>query len=386
MRITFVMPFLSLEGGSRVVATYAQGLVGRGHHVTVVSCGSRPWPLSRRLKFRIKRALRGELGPDRPPTHFEQLRDIHRTIAGPGPIRPRHVPAADVIVATWWETAEWVAAMPASKGRKLHLIQHDERVFTSDAATRQRVEATWRLPGFARIAVAGWLRELGRREFGVDCTLINNAVDTELFDAPLRQRSASFAVALMYQRRPFKGTDVSLKAVELARRQVPALRLRAFGPHEEVAELPLPADASLAVAPPQPEIAALYRSCDAYLFGSRCEGFGLPILEAMACRTPVIGTPTGAAPELLAGGGGRLVRMEDPQSMADAIAELATMPPEQWLRMSEIAYATAREHTWARAVEQFETVLAGLIPGAGLAGSPVPAPPALSPQRGQVGG
>jgi len=44
----------------------------------------------------------------------------------------------------------------------------------------------------------------------------------------------------------------------------------------------------------------------------------LPILEAMACRTPVIGTPAGPAPELLGAGGGILVRPEDPADMAMA--------------------------------------------------------------------
>ena len=62
-----------------------------------------------------------------------------------------------------------------------------------------------------------------------------------------------------------------------------------------------------------------------WLFGAREEGFELPILEAMACRTPVLGTPAGAALELLVDGAGILVPREDPDAMARAIVEVCQM-------------------------------------------------------------
>ena len=363
------------------MATYAEGLARRGHDVTVVSCRRRPQRLKYRVKDWMLRAAHGKFRSSRPPTHFDHLSHLHRQVRGAGPIRARDLPDADVIVATWWETAEWVSVLPPSKGVHVHLIQHDERIFSTDPAKRERAAATWRLPRFTRVVVAEWLRELGRREFGVESTLVNNAVDTSLFSAPPRERREPPVLGLMYHARDFKGTDISLKAFELASAKLPQLRLKAFGPEPEMRHMPLPPGASLDVLPPQLRIAAFYRSCDAYLFGSRCEGFGLPILEAMACRTPVIGTPTGAAPELIAEGGGILVAMEDPRSMAEAIIRLATMPPQQWKAMSDAAFATARKHSWERATDEFEAVLnaasrrtAGGAASDVQAASPVPRP------------
>lgn len=54
-------------------------------------------------------------------------------------------------------------------------------------------------------------------------------------------------------------------------------------------------DASLTPA----QMAALYRSCDCFAFPYRGEGFGIPILEAMACGLPVIVTKGGAADDFL---------------------------------------------------------------------------------------
>ncbi len=367
MRVTFVLPFTSVEGGSRVVATYAERLWRRGHEVKVVSCGRRPQRFKYRMKDWLTRALNGQFTTPRAPTHFDHVPHLHRQISGPGPILPSHVPDADVIVATWWETAEWVSRLPASKGARVHLIQHDERIFSSDPEKRERAAATWRLPGFTRIVVAGWLAELGQREFNAPTTLVNNAVDTTLFQAPPRQKGNPPTFGLMYHARDFKGTDISLQAFEIACRRIPGLRLKAFGPEPEMPHMPLPPGTTLQVMPPQRDIAALYRSCDAYLFGSRCEGFGLPILEAMACRTPVIGTPTGAAPELIAEGGGLLVAMENPDSMAEAIERVATMSPDEWRLMSDAAHATAQKHCWERATDEFEAALvavAGVRPSA----------------------
>jgi hypothetical protein len=63
------------------------------------------------------------------------------------------VPDADIIIATWWETAEWVARLSARKGAKVYFIQHDERFVHMP---QDRVEKTWALP-FYRITIAtGW--------------------------------------------------------------------------------------------------------------------------------------------------------------------------------------------------------------------------------------
>jgi len=151
--------------------------------------------------------------------------------------------------------------------------------------------------------------------------------------------------------------NVALEAFALAAKQSPELRLLAFGEHGPIPELPLPAHTEYYARPPQDRLRELYARCDAWLFSSRTEGFGMPILEAMACRTPVIGTPAGAAPELLEHGGGMLVAADNPREMAAAIQHVAKLENDAWLRMSDRAYETAICYDWETAAVQFETAL-----------------------------
>ena len=109
--------------------------------------------------------------------------------------------------------------------------------------------------------------------------------------------------------------------------------------------------------PTQQRKREIYASCDAWLFASRSEGYGLPILEAMACKTPVIGTPAGAAPELLASGGGVLVKPENPEDMASAIINMNQLQEHRWKIISEAAHATAKRHTWDVGARRFEDVV-----------------------------
>jgi glycosyltransferase involved in cell wall biosynthesis len=139
---------------------------------------------------------------------------------------------------------------------------------------------------------------------------------------------------------------------------LPHLDVHTFGEVPANEESPLPAGIEVEIRPSQSRIVQIYASCDAWLFPSKCEGFGMPVLEAMACRTPVIGTPTGIAPEAIGdGGGGILVPMADAEAMADAIVRIAEMDEVSWRGLSDAALATAGRFRWDSSALEFEGCL-----------------------------
>ena len=353
MKITFVLAIADLSGGVRVVSIYADRLKRRGHEVTIVV---RP-PRAPTFREKARSALTGRALPAAArmgPSHLDALDVKARYIDAHRPVTVDDVPDADVIVATWWETAEWIESFPPSKGAKAYFIQHYEVHANQPVA---RVDRTWRLP-MHKITISRWLSDLARDHFGDgDVSLVPNAVDLNQFQSPPRGKQPAPTVGLMYSLVGFKGCEVGLKAFDLASRVVPRLKLVAFGNRNPTPELPLPPGAQFIQQPAQDSLKDIYGQCDAWLFSSRSEGFGLPLLEAMACRTPVIATPAGAAPEVCAGGGGILVPLDDPGAMARAIERVAAMPEAEWRCMSDKAYVTATQYTWDDATDRFEAAL-----------------------------
>jgi len=351
MRITFILPFAGTAGGTRVVATYAQRLRRRGHEVVVVSTPRR----DPGLRAKLRSLVRGSgWFNSRGASHFDHVGVDHRIIDRFRPMTDDDLPDADVIIATWWETAEWVAKLSDRKGAKAYFIQHDETQLSKDT---DHVIATWKLP-MQKVTIAQWLVDLGKQRCpGEEIALVPNSVDLNQFNAPPRGKQHDPTVGVMYSQAAFKGCDIALRAYEIAKSQISNLKLVAFGAQEPNATLPLPDGARYVKDPPQDEIRGIYADCDAWLFASRSEGFGLPILEAMACRTPVIATPAGAAPELVSQGGGVLVSTEDSNAMAQAIVKVCAMSDSDWRAMSEIAYRTASSYTWDDATDRFEAFL-----------------------------
>jgi len=353
MRITFILPQPGLSGGIRVIAIYAERLRRKGHDVLLVHPPNYQPPLTQR----VRSVMRGEGWPRIPyvyPSHLDGLDVPKKMLDRWRPVVPDDLPDADVVVATWWETAEWVAALPARKGAKAYFIQHYE---VHDSQPIARVKSTWSL-SMHKIVVAQWLADIARDEFGDgDVALVPNSVDSELFTAEPRGKQPNPTVGFMHAVVPWKGTDLVVDAVRIAREGGLPVQCKTFGMHAPDRSNPIPDGAEFTLLPTQEALRNIYASCDAWIVASRSEGFGLPILEAMACRTPVIATPAGAAPELIANGGGMLVPHESPQAIADAIRAFAEMSAESWQSMSEAALSTARAYTWADATNRFEDAL-----------------------------
>jgi alpha-1,3-rhamnosyl/mannosyltransferase len=93
-------------------------------------------------------------------------------------------------------------------------------------------------------------------------------------------------------------------------------------------------------------LATLYADAEALVYPSRYEGFGLPVLEAMACGTPVIAARAGAIPEVL-GDAGILVNPDDDGELALAIACMIT-EPDRAKRLRDSGRERARLFTWDR--------------------------------------
>lgn len=356
MKITFVISNANLSGGVRAISIYAEKLKALGHEVTVVS---RPRPMPS-LKKSIKSLLTGKGWPEKPnrKTHFDHATIHHHVIDAWRPMCDADIPDGDVVIATWWETAEWVSKLSDSKGTKFYFVQHHETVFNNQP--NERVQATYRLPNLQKICCAKWIVDVMREEYGeTDVLHVPYGVDHGIFDAPARSKQAQPTVGVMYSAAHFKGCDISLQAFKLASEKLPGLTLKTFGAVPVSNSLPLPeTHVSFVLRPSQQSIRDIYASCDAWLFASRCEGFGLPVLEAMACRTPVIATPTGAGPEVVVNGvNGFMIPHENPQTMADAIVKIGSLPADGWRAMSEAAYRTSLEYDWDRSARLFESAL-----------------------------
>jgi len=345
MRITFLLPSDNLTGGNRVVAIYAQHLVARGHQVLVVTCAPDRMNLRNKVRALLRnnwQQLRNNAAPQ--PGHIALSGITHKVLERPRAITSSDVPDADIIIATWWETAVWMHTMPACKGRKVHLIQGYEVL--PGQKTIDKVHAALQLPNL-KIAISSDLKQTIEEKLGnLGITVIPNAVDPTQFNAPPRSKQYPPTVGFVYAIAHFKGADVCIRACEMARQQIPELKVVAFGADKPSTEVPLPKDTEFHYRPEQANLKKIYSACDIWLFGSRLDSFGLPILEAMACRTPVIAVPIGAATDLLGDGTGVLVAKESYVEMAAAIVAMCRQSANEWQERSDRAYRKAHSYSW----------------------------------------
>lgn len=103
---------------------------------------------------------------------------------------------------------------------------------------------------------------------------------------------------------------------------------------------------------------ALYSGASCFAYPSLYEGFGLPVIEALACGVPVVTSNTTSLPEV-AGSSALLVDPQNIDQIGDAILELLEHPAKA-RELSESGIQRASQFTWAECARRTESLLISL--------------------------
>ncbi len=346
----------SAAGGDRVISIYARYLKQHGHSVEIVGLAT-PRPS---FKQSIKNLYRGKRREPSPTLHFENAGINVRLVKNSDSVTDDNIPDADVVIGTYWLTAEWVAQLNPSKGVKAYFVQANESKFPG--VDIDRVKDTYRKP-LKKITISKEIDDLMRNEFDdAPVALIHNSVDHQQFYAQPRAKNAIPTVGFIYHNSSLKGVDTTLKAIEAIRDKIPNLKIVSFGACVPDKTLPLPAGCDFQFHPQQNDIRKFYARCDVWLSASRYEGFGLPLLESMACRCPVVTTNVGAAQDLVTDGvQGYIVPIDDSEALAEKALKVLTVSDDDWQKMSDNAHETATRYNWDDAGALFEAALFKIV-------------------------
>jgi len=398
VRILFaadVSPIDEGSGAERVLQEHARRLAGRGHDVRVLhreesrNPVDRAWEGCRLFRYRT---LRGGAGPFVASTLLRGGRALRRALSGWAPhVIDLHQPYTGLPLLASWPGARPPLVYTFHSPSPAEYVRQPE---VRDALATGGVRAWWhrrvqqaairrvegavvgRADGIVVLSdyMAGQLRRWHPRTRDIEVERIPGGADTDRF-RPAADRAAvrrSWSVGpgtrllvTVRNLEPRAGVVELLEATaRLARRRDDFLLLMAGeGPlrdrlQERIRDLDVADRVRLLGFVAAARLPGLSQAADLYIQpDTELQGFGLPVVEALACGTPVLATPVGGARETLSGlGRAFLLEGTDPEAMAagiDALLERRDLLEER-SRYREFA---VEGFGWDRVVDRLEDYL-----------------------------
>ncbi len=355
MNITFILPGHGKNpvGGFKVVYEYANRLLKRGHSITIVHPAilDTDTPIIAYPK-KLARYIQRAIDKSYLPRAWFDIEQQVEMLWVPS-LHQRHIPNADVIIATAWQTAEWVATYPNAKGLKYYLIQDVE----DWSGELSRVMRTWTLP-LKKIVISKWLQNTAK-ELGQDSIYIPNGLDFALFNidndiAGRKNRS----VMMLNHTMERKGIADGLAALDIVRQVHPDIKVTMFG-------IPkgnhLQEWVTYYQNPSQRLLRELYNNTSVFLAPSRLEGWGLTASEAMMCGAAVVGTDIGGHREFMEDGVTALLAPpKDPSALANRLLQLF-YDEDLRINIASNGNKFIQQFTWTSACDKLERALAQAV-------------------------
>ena len=341
MKITFLLnQYKRISGGNRALFEYANRLKRRGHSVRWFVL-TKPiklyrvdqWPKIFKRKVTV-------LSPDvidwldnKIPIEILSVNDASL------------IPDADILVATAWQTANFSASLPLSKGEKFYFIQHHESLWAKDKSKAQK---TYHLP-LKKIVISTWLKEILKTDYQQDAEALVTPVNEFTFYKEKNNDEINSRVCIMHHDYDWKGYKDAIKAVKKVRAENCEIELVVFG--EKLKDpTPLYEEAGFTFEyhyrPTGEALRKIYSSCGTFLCSSWYEGLGMPAMEAMMCGAALVTTDTGGSWDYALNEETALVSpSKDPEALAKNLARILGDDSLR-LKLAEMGYQKIRQFSW----------------------------------------
>lgn len=352
MKINFIIPFTNLTGGIKVVFEYCNRLKDLGHEINIY-VPMKAYKFNNSGFIGILKTLKASVGNTFIRGTKVNWFNLNCKIKLVPYIRDRYIEDADICIATAWPTAYDVNNLSISKGKKVYFIQHYE----AWSGEKDEVDNSYKLD-LEHIVIAKWLQELMLDKFKKESTIIYNGIDKSEFLYNDKRVMDNITICILYHKLEWKGFLDGIKAIDKVKKRYPNIRVLAFG--TERGE-DIPDYVEFYEKPSRQKIKEIYSDSDIYVFPSKKEGWGLTVIEAMACKCAVVGTNTGALLEVGVDGENCLIsHPEDINALNNNIIKLIE---DASMRnyIAKNGYNLALEFEYENSVEKMEQFFRKLL-------------------------
>ena len=283
LRINIILPFPVTKpiGGAKIMYEYANRLHQLGHQITILHSIKRPYKKSKsplwysRLLYKIRGVAR--------PKWFKLNETIQSVIVPE--ITGAYVPDGDIVFCTWWEMAYMINGLPASKGKKINLIQ-DYEIWKGNTGL---VDKSFSLP-ITHMVIAKYLEKLVEEKAGIHPVYLPNAIDDNIFfiSDPIKNRNP-LSIIMLYSEEERKGTVYGIQALEKIKAHFKDTVITLFGVYKRPDHLPH----WITYLQKPNNLCQLYNQHSIFFSPSLTEGWALPPAEAMYCGCAVVCTDIG---------------------------------------------------------------------------------------------